>query len=269
VRTVVVAPEVAAMLGVEELARLAGPEWTTPVQCWQCERWIQPDEDAALVVLRVTEFEERLPGSAPQMGVHTHPGCLSSQVRTVSLAEIQARRSTAPEDTGGTTVDVVATTIETEDGTSAFPVVMISYQADLLAAATGRDRVDLLASGLLNIGWHPITSLTRPPAAAPAGYRVRFTHLDGNATAPGVLEVIGPDGEVETSAGVAPTRFWRPAIIRSGRTVVLQGSHFLTDWERRGRAGVKKAIRDGLVVGGIVPVELNGPGNDAPGSVYR
>jgi hypothetical protein len=42
VRTVVVAPEVAAMVGDEELARLAGPEWTTPVQCWQCERWISP-----------------------------------------------------------------------------------------------------------------------------------------------------------------------------------------------------------------------------------
>ncbi|MFC9250641.1 hypothetical protein [Amycolatopsis thailandensis] len=37
----------------------------------------------------------------------------------------------------------------------------------------------------------------------------------------------------------------------------------------RGRAGVKAAVRGGLLVGGVVPVKLRGPGDDTPRSVYR
>lgn len=77
------------------------------------------------------------------------------------------------------------------------------------------------------------------------------------SSAAGVLEILDPLGGAETIAHVQPAGLWRPAVIRVGKTVLLQGSQFLTDWARSGRAGVKRAMRAGLLTGGVVPVELD------------
>lgn len=272
-RTVLVADEVAELLGDEQVARLRGPEWAQRVQCWTCDGWIEPEADAAVLLLRVPELEDRDTGAAPSFAVHAHPTCQPSRVVTLSWAEVEARRAAhaaAQPDAGEDpdSVDVVATVFDTGRG-SGFPVVMVSYRADIMVDQAGPDRVDLLTATMLERGWHPITTLTEPPGPGPHGWRVRFTHAEGHAAAPGLLEVVDPTGQAETVAHVEPARYWRPAIVRTGQTVLVQGSNYLTDWARRGRADVKRAMRAGLLTGGTVPVELAGPGNDVRGSVFR
>ncbi|MBW4722398.1 hypothetical protein [Saccharothrix obliqua] len=269
-RTVTIAEEVAGQLGDEQVARLRGPQWARRVQCWECAEWLAADEDAAVLLLRVADPENTGTGAGASFVLHVHPSCRSSQVLELTRDQIAARAAAAPthRDDDPGQVDVVATVFDTGRG-SAFPVVMLSYRADLIADRPGADRVDLLAGELLRIGWHPIRSLDEPPAAGPAGYRLRFRHDEPHAAAPGVLEVLDPHGRVETVATVDPARLWRPAVVRTGRCALIQGSQYLTDWAARGRAGVKRAVRAGLLVGGSVPVHLHGPGNAVRGSVYR
>lgn len=266
-----IADDVAAALGPEQVARLTGPEWDQQVQCWECDGWIGPDEDAAVLLLRVTDPVNADTGATVSFSLHSHPACSPSKILVMTADQVRARRPELDERTDqgdGTDVDVVATVFDTRRGTG-YPVVLLSYQTELIADSLGPERMDLVVSGLVMQGWHPLTTLAEPPAAGPAGYRIRFSHEQGIAAAPGILEVINPSGQVDTVAEVTPGRYWRPGVVRTGQTVLIQGSRYLTDWQRRGRAGVKAAVRAGLLVGGVVPVELRGPGNDVPGSVYR
>jgi hypothetical protein len=244
-RTILISDEVARELGQEQVARMHGPEWQQRVRCWECDQWIDAADDIALLIVRVPELDD-VPGrGAVQTAVHSHPACRSSQVLALTLAEVDAIQDARqrPDEGGLDAVDVVATTFETRSGGSYIPVVMLSYRADLIVADTGHDRVDLFTTSMLAAGWHPITSVT---------------------------EVLDPHGQVETEATVQPTGLWRPAVVRTGCTVLIQGSQYLTDWQSKGRAAVKRAVRAGLLTGGVVPVDLDGPGNaQAPGSVYR
>ena len=164
---------------------------------------------------------------------------------------------------------MVATTFDTGRG-SDYPVVLLSYRSDLTLGEPRAERVDLLTTEMLARGWEQIISVTEPPGPGPHGYSVRFRHDRANPSAPGLLEVVDPFGAVETEAYVQPTGLWRPAVVRTGRTVLMQGSQYLNEWQTKGRAGVKRAVRAGLITGGVVPVELAGPGNvGAPGSVCR
>lgn len=272
-RTVSIAPEVVEQIGAEQAARMTGPQWTDRVQCWECGRWIEPTEDVAVGIMRVTEIEEsvRTGTGGAAFGIHSHPACLPSQVLVLTMEELEAREAEFGDDEPDhePQVDVVATVFESGQGDTGYPVVLVSYRTDLIVDGTGPDRVDLLTSALIGRGWHPITTLAAPPGPGPAGYKVKFVHTDLAAGAPGVLSVIDPAGNVETTAHVTPTRLWRPGVARTGRTVLIQGSRYLTDWATRGRAGVKAALRAGLLVGGVVEVDLDGPGDQGPGSVYR
>lgn len=269
-RTILISDEVARELGREQVDRMHGPEWQQRVRCWECDQWIEAADDVALLIVRVPEIDEAT-GGGLQTGVHAHPDCRPSQVLSLTLAEVDAIRAgrQRPDEGDLHTVDVVATTFETRDD-SYIPVVMLSYRADLMLAGAGHDRVDLLTTSMLAEGWHQITSMTEPPGPGPQGYSVRFRHDRADPSAPGVLEVVNPSGQVDTEAHVVPTGLWRPAVVRAGRTVLIQGSQYLTDWQTKGRVAVKRAVRAGLLTGGVVPVELDGPGNvGAPGSVYR
>ncbi|SDN14537.1 hypothetical protein SAMN04488074_13643 [Lentzea albidocapillata subsp. violacea] len=269
-RTILISDEVGQELGQEQVARMHGPEWAQRVRCWECDQWIEATDEAAVLIVRVPELDEAT-AAGLQTAVHAHPGCRSSQVLTLTLAEIDAIRGARqrPDEGGLDAVDVVATTFETRRGGIA-PVVLLSYRADLTVAGAGPDRVDLLTTSMLAVGWHPITSASEPPGPGPDGYRVRFRHDRRDPAAPGVLEVLDPLGQVGTEAYVQPTGLWRPAVVRTGRTVLIQGSQYLTDWQTTGQAGVNRAVQAGLLTGGVVPVDLDGPGNvDVPGSVYR
>lgn len=266
-RTVHIADDVAAALGSEQVARLTGPEWIDQrVQCWECDGWMSPGEDVAVLLVRVSDLDDPGTGAGLSFALHSHPACSPSKILVTTAAEIQARRGELPTQRDeGDDVDAVATVFDTGRD-SAYPVVMFSYHADLIADSPGPDRVDIVVSALTSFGWHLVTTLAEPPGPAPAGFRIRFTHEQPAAAAPGVLELINPAGQVETAAVVTPGRYWRPGVAISGQTVLLHGSRYLTDWQRRGRAGVKSAVRAGLIVGGVLPVELRGPGNDVPRS---
>jgi len=269
-RTVTIASGVTEHLGAEQVARLRGPQWAQPVQCWQCDQWIPTDHDAAVLFLRVAELldEPRRKGSS--FALWAHPDCLSSQVLVLTLEQIRAHRAALAaagaeagpaEDTDD--VQVVATTIPTPQGDAAYPAVLVSFRVDLaLDEPDMTDRVDLVAAALIGYGWHPITTLAAPPAPGPDGYRVRFRYEGPGAAAPGVVEVIDPLGQIETSARVDPDGWWRPSVEHLGATVLLLGSQYLVDWANTGLDGVRDAVRAGTLVGGLVPVELVGPGHD-------
>lgn len=258
-RQVEIAAEVAAELGAEQVARLTDGTWDERVQCWDCGGWIEAAEPAAVLLLE-TE------GTGPvRFGTFAHPSCGRSEIRAVSAAEMAANKAAAaqdPEDTGSS-LDAVATVWPL--GESAYPVVLFSYRGDVLRHG-GPERQDGLVAALLEHGWHLVTTLdTADHRAGPAGYRLRFTHEQPNSTAPGLLELINPHGQVETTVHIQPAGYWRPALVRTGRAMVVHGSRYLGDWASKGRRAVKHAARAGSLVGGIVPVELVGPGNNYPG----
>lgn len=258
VRQVEIAPEVAALLGPEQCARLSSDDWDQPVQCWECDGWLAPAESAVVLILRRVDLGQ----GTIRFAVHAHPRCADSEVREVTLAELQARDAELGLDAAdsGTSVDVVATVWDLGNG-AGYPVVLISFQTEVMIEA-GPERMDAVVSALLRLGWHLVSHMDQPPPSGPEGYRLRFTHAEGHAAAAGLVELIDPAGEVETSAYVQPGRFWRPGALRTGRSVVILGSRYLTEWATRGRGAVKRAARAGALVGGVVPVDLVGPGND-------
>lgn len=269
-RTVIIAPEVAELLGAEQVERLRSTVWEQRVQCWECDGWIGTDEPAAVVVLRPADI-----AGAVDIAVHAHPEHARSEIRAVPQAEFRRRkqqrrdaakaaglRGLLPD--GEPSVDVVATTLDSGKNDE-FGAVLISHRAELLLADSP-GRVDGLVSVLLGQGWELFSSITTPPVAELPGWSARFTHEQPGAAAPGVFELIAPDGSVETSAQVQPSRLWRPAVVRSGRAAVVQGSRFLTDWTTKGRTAVKRAARAGLLVASVVPVRVVGPGNNQPGA---
>lgn len=246
-RTVDIHPAVAGVLGAEQVTRLRSQTWDERLQCWECDRWLDAIEPAAVLVLDVVDVGQRF-------AVFTHPGCAASQVRASSTAEIRARRTDRVDTDGqgpdeGTDVDVVTTVWPAAAGP--WPVLMISLHQDVPLDQGGPDRVDALVAALTGIGWHPVITLDAPPAQGPTGYRVRFVEPAG------LVEVVDPTGQVETSGHVDAPQQWRTAVIHAGgRTGVLMGSRFLTHWDQHGPAGVESAVRAGLLVGGVVPVDL-------------
>lgn len=193
---------------------------------------------------------------------HAHPGCAKSGILKVTRAELEARRAARGDADGdresGSDVQVAATVLETKRG--AYAALLVSH-TDQLIAPGGRERTDLFTTGMLTRGWHLVGSLDYPPEPAPPGWAVRFTHDDGHAAAPGLVEIIDPEFGVVVNATVQPARLWRPAVVHSGHTAVFMGTGFLTDWLTRGRAVVRQAARAGNLVGVVMPVLLDGPNN--------
>jgi len=245
---------VAAELGSTQMARLASEVWDRPVQCWECRRKLDPAEPAAVLLILPEDYGL----GTVRFGVHAHPGCARSEIRKTTVAELVARRLLSPDEPEDEPdVDVVATVWEYgEKGTEqfrAYPLVMLSYRSDLLAAGGGAERQDLLVSGLLAEGWHLVDGLDRTYPRAPAGYRLRFT--DCGPGEPGQLELISHRG-LETSATVQPGRYWKPMVAEARMALVVHGSQYLADWATAGRAAAQDAARSGALVGGIVPAEL-------------
>ncbi|MFE2755669.1 hypothetical protein ACFXGA_27080 [Actinosynnema sp. NPDC059335] len=261
-RTIHTAPEVAELLGTEQLARMRGPDRPARVQCWKCGVRIDAAEDVAVSVLRVVD-----PAAKPGVGtvsaaVQTHPACLPSLVLEVTPAQLARIQAAArpPADEGQdhddeADLDLLATIAGSAE--RPYPLLLLSYRSDVTVERPAGDRVDLLTSTYLSAGWHPVTTLAEPPGPAPAGHRVLFHHELPDHDAPGVLAVIGSHG-VDTTAAVTPQELWRPLARAYGWTVVVHGTNYLAD----GPEGLERAVRSGLLVGGRVPVDLDGPGND-------
>lgn len=258
VREVQISAEVAAVLGGEQCARLRGEDWNVRVQCWDCDGWLEPDDPAVVLVLAP---DDDVAGGVVEFAVHAHCTCARSEIRRLAAAELKARRDGRGTETDGSTdIQMVATVWDTGRGT-AYPAVLISYNAEMMFNPGSVERIDAIVTALLAQGWHLVTDLSAPAPAGPAGWQLRFTHDEGHASAPGLLELIEPGYGVVTAAHVEPARLWRPAVLRTGTAVVIHGSRYLTEWQTRGRTAVKRAARSGALVGGIIPVTLHGPGN--------
>lgn len=241
-RQVEISPDVAGLLGAEQCNRMRSAEWDQVVQCWDCSDWMQPGEPATVLVL------DR--GNGLRHVVHAHPACSSSEIRMLTEQELDARRASGPPADGTTDVQVVAVVWDTGRGTG-YPALMVSYAEEILSP--GPERTDMVVGTLLHLGWHLGTDLSEPPPAGPRGWRLRATVLAGERD--GLVELVD-DGRLATSATVALPRAWSTAVARTGLVAVFHGSRYLVDWETRGRAAVKRAARNGSLVGGVIPAEL-------------
>ncbi|NUT47093.1 MAG: hypothetical protein HOV94_07200 [Saccharothrix sp.] len=119
-------------------------------------------------------------------------------------------------------------------------------------------------STLVAAGWHVPERLHTPPRPGPHGYRVRFAHVQGHTTAPGVVDVLDPDGRIVARAEVTPLPQWRPLLLHTGTVALFVGSDFLTKDDRDGHAATVRAITAGGIVAGTLPVEVAGPNNGWP-----
>lgn len=255
-RTVLMSPEVAALVGPEQAARMRGPAWSQRIQCFECGGWIEAHQDTALSVLRVLDPAAPADAGGVSHGVQHHPGCAPSRVVDLTPEEL-ARHLADPHAVQPATDDTDVLLTVGGIHTGPFPLVLVSYRSDLMVERPGGDRVDVLTSSYLAQGWHPVLSLADPPGPAPSGYRLRFTHESPDEDAPGLVEILGRDGTVETAAVVEPMILWRPLARRHRRVAVVHGTNYLAD----GPEGLDRAVRSGLLVGGRVPVDLAGPGN--------
>lgn len=257
-RAVHTTPEVVELVGSEQLARHSEPGRTGPVQCWRCGHAVAADQDVALSVLRVLDPEAPAGAGAVSYVVHSHPTCGASMVLELTPAQLaQLRELWRAADGDATGIDDLDVRVAV-GGTSEqpYPLVLVSFRADMTVEQPGPDRVDLVATVLTEAGWQPVFTLVTPPAPGPHGYRLRFHAETDDGNASGLLEVLGPDG-VETAATVEPTQLWRQLVHHHGWAVLVQGSNYLN----AGQEGVERAVRSGLLVGGRVPVDLDGPGN--------
>ncbi|MEO6084460.1 MAG: hypothetical protein ABIQ18_15275 [Umezawaea sp.] len=237
------------------------------MQCWECGHGIEADQDSTLSILRVVD-PDRQPGEGTVAhAVQNHLHCAPSRIQDYTpteFAQLQAGHAADTTTPPPGAVDDLAL-MATVGGTAEqpYPVVFFSYRSDVIAEHPGADRVDLLTSGLLARGWHPITTLLAPPPPGPAGHRLDFRHVEPADDAPGQVRLVDADDLVESSGVVVPFELWRVLVRQCGWTVVVHGSNYLADQE-----SMMRAVESGLLVGGIVPVLLNGPGNTGEGSVY-
>lgn len=262
-RQLEISPEVFAALGAEQAERLRTEWGAQRVQCWECGGWIAPAEPAVVLLLVLAGVPG--PGQV-QFGQHAHPGCAKSEIREMTSEEMEAHGTGLglepdddPDKDGG--VDVVATIWPTPNG-GGYPLVLISHHGDVLTQR-GPDRQDLFVTALLEQGWPLVTDFAPQFEDGPTGYRVRYIHEERRSDAPGVLELVGPEGQVEVTAKVQPGALFLPGVIRlQRRAVVVQGSNFLTEWNAKGYVVANRAARAGALVGGLLPVELVGPLDD-------
>lgn len=256
-RQVDISPEVAEILGSEQVARLSDATWDQRVQCWECDRYLPAGEPVSVLVVVPVD----LPGPGQLYVVHAHPACSPSTVKRYTLAELKARAANRGGDETDRDTDVGAVALVWDTSRDAgYPALFLSYHGDVMFQA-GPERVDGLVSGMLSLGWHLTSSLNTPPPTGPPGWAARFTHAEAHAAAPGVLQLADPHGEVVTEVTVQPPRLWRPALLHTGHVAVFHGSLYLRDWQTRGRSVLKQAAHEGRLVGGIVPATLDGPGN--------
>ncbi|NUT51273.1 MAG: hypothetical protein HOV94_28820 [Saccharothrix sp.] len=254
-RTVHTTPEVVELIGAEQLARHGEPDRSGAVQCWRCGHAVTAEQDVALSVLRVVDPDAPAGAGALSYVVHSHPACGDSMVLEFTPDQFERLREQwrAADDIADVEgLDVRAAVAGTPE--RPYPLVLISFRAELTVEQPGPDRVDLVAAVLNRAGWHPVLTLAEP---APPGYRLRL-HVDpADEDAPGLLEVHGPHG-VETAAMLTPTPLWRQLVRHHGWGVLIQGSNYL----HTGQQGLEQAVRSGLLAGGRLPIELTSHNTD-------
>lgn len=250
-RPVEISPDVADILGPELLARLTSDSWNEVAPCWECGRLLPPDAPAAVVLLWPVDAGQ----GTYRVPVHVHQGCGRSEIRRMTVAEIQVRRETQP-DGPDANLDAVATVWDLGDGTG-YPALLLSFREEVLLG-DGSDRVDGVVVVLAAAGWHRIDALGEVPGVGPPGWQARFAVTDAEAGR-GLLELINPAGELESAAEVYDAQAWLLAVSRVGASAVFMGSRYLSNWLTEGTvAGVEHASRAGRLVGGMVPVALHG-----------
>jgi hypothetical protein len=248
-REVQISPQVAELLGAEEIRRLTSDVWDVPVQCWECGEQLTAGEPVSLLVVVPTDVDNLA------FAVHAHPACSDSAVKRYSATQIRARFPLPADDDREDDVEAVALVWTTSAG-AGYPALFLSYRAEVLLADRP-ERTDALVSGLIREGWHLASTLDAPPPAGPPGVRLRFA-LDP-AAGVGVAELLGTDGAVETAVTVTVPLLWYPALRAGGQVAVFHGSRYLQHWQDRGPTVLSDAARAGVLVGGLIPAELHWP----------
>ncbi|MFI5614982.1 hypothetical protein [Amycolatopsis sp. NPDC051903] len=239
-----IAPDVAEQIGPEQLRRMNDPEWDSLLMCSFCGEEVPSDVPAAAIVLEIS-------GSSVAAALWAHETCHPSQILRLTSDEARVRFP-ALHEPGGSDVEVAGSVAVIDDeGTELLhPMLTISYTTEV------RDRghaesTDLVTTALLRQGWNLITTLEEGFADGPRGWSVYATPRPGGLTE---VCLMGPSGP-ETAATIELPELWFTAAAERGHVGVLQGPRL--GWEA-GTGALERAIRDGRLTGGVVPVVVTG-----------
>jgi hypothetical protein len=233
-----VAPEVADLVGDQELRLLARLAAFGPFECIACGREATAAVAvAAAVAVRTAKTAASRGATVASSGRDlillrlAHRSCLESQV-------IDSDRMPAlAEDT------VFAATAMQAGQPGPRPLLLVDFTAGAAAPAGPDGRADLLIRSLLEAGMTLVTDLATPLPQAP-GFSVRIRR--------GKVSILDPAGAA-LAEGLTPVLVpgWQDAVRASSEVAVMAGSGLGLE---SGSGGLADAVRQGQVAGGRVPV---------------
>jgi hypothetical protein len=189
-------PEVTALVGAEQLARLQAHSGYGPYRCWQCDKQGDVNTEPAAVIAEKY-------GLAVVVRL-AHARCADPQVVTAAAAP------QAPP--GGADMAAIAGILPNVAGQR--PLLVLEPRSDLFTLTAG-DRINLLATGLLDRGWTLMRSPGQIPHRAP-GWTICLP-------SPGRLRLAGPGGEVMYEGQCTRPREWDELAAAGRGCIVLAG----------------------------------------------
>jgi hypothetical protein len=235
-RDIEASPEVAVIVGEEDLVRLRTGAAFARYTCWACGRPGLADTQPASVVVELGEQAARVSLA--------HARCAPSQV-------VELRGVAVPAVTGDSDEDMAAKAAVFPYPGGSQAVLILEPRVEIAAHSPGGERIDVLLTGLLGMGLSLVYAVGDLPGPAP-GWQL---DLPGRRQ----VRVSAADGSVVYAGSCGQPRRWRQQIAVTGRCVVLTGTIGLFACPGRGDPArlvgmVEAAARAGRLAGATVRV---------------
>jgi hypothetical protein len=233
-RDIDASPEVAAIVGEEDLARLRTGAAFARYTCWACGRPGLADTQPASVIVELGEQAARVSLA--------HARCAPSQV--VELLGVVV--PTVAEDSDA---DMAAKAAVFPYPGGAQAVLILEPRVEIATRSPGGERIDVLLTRLLGMGLSLVHAVGELSGPAP-GWQLE---LPGRRQ----VRVTAADGSVVYEGSCGHPRPWRQQIAATGRCVVLTGTIGLYACPGRGDPAhlvgmVEAAARTGLLAGATI-----------------
>jgi hypothetical protein len=233
-RDIEASPEVAAIVGEEDLARLRTGAAFARYTCWACGRPGWADTQPASVVVELGEQAARVSLA--------HARCAPSHV-------VELRDVAVPAVAEDSDADMAAKAALFPYPGGSQAVLLLEPRVEIATRSPGGERIDVLLTGLLRMGLSLVHAVGELPGPAP-GWQLE---LPGRRQ----VRVTAADGSVAYAGSCGQPRPWRQQIAVTGRCVVLTGTIGLYACPGRGDPAqlvdmVEAAARAGQLAGATI-----------------
>lgn len=194
-------PEVTALVGAEQLARLRTGAAFGPFRCWSCGKPGDASTEPAVLIAEQYDLAVR--------ATLAHARCTDSRVVTISAAAPPGVTDTA----AGADMAAIAGVMPHAAGHR--PILVLEPRSEIFTLDAS-DRVDLMTADLLGRGWTLMRTPGQIPAHAP-GWSIRLP-------APGTLRLTGPGGDAMYDGECPWPPEWHALAAAAGACTVLAGS---------------------------------------------